>query len=67
MHPYMIAKVAASRREDLLSPAERHRRLVQVRRNHTAIGRLSAQVVARIAAAVPKCIHAATHRLKTAQ
>ncbi len=49
MHPYVIEKLAASRREDFLAGAERHRRRVQARSNQPAPGRLGAQAVARIA------------------
>ena len=47
MHPYVIEKLAASRREDFLAGAERHRRRVQARSNQPAPGRLGAQAVAR--------------------
>ena len=49
MHPYVIENLAASRREDLLAGAERHRRRVQARSNQAAPGRLGALAVARIA------------------
>ena len=49
MHPYVIEKLAASRREDLLAGTERHRRRVQARSNQAAPGRRGAQAVARIA------------------
>ena len=49
MHPYVIEKLAASRREDLLAGAERHRRRVQARSNQTALGGHGTRAVARIA------------------
>ena len=49
MHPYVIEKLATSRREDLLAGAERHRRRVQARSNQTALGRHGTPAVARIA------------------
>ena len=64
MHPYMIEKLAASGRDDFLVAAERHRRLVQARRNQAAIRISGTPAMATIRAAVSRSLHAAKHGLK---
>jgi len=64
MHPYMIEKLSASRRDDCLVAAERHRRLVQARRNQASIRSSGTPARATSRAAVSRSVHAAKHGLK---
>ncbi len=54
MHPYMLEKLAAARRDDYLSVAERHRLLVRARRGRAKTGRRERVGLPPIPAAVSR-------------
>ena len=59
MHPYMIEKLAAAHRDELLSTADRHRLAVQTRRNQTPNRPTVTAIIIKAIAAV---VRAATNR-----
>ena len=64
MHPYMIEKLAAAHRDDLLSSADRHRQTAQARLNRTRASSKGAGVTAVIASAVARVLRATVKRLR---
>jgi hypothetical protein len=60
MNPYMIDKLAAAHRDDLLSAAERHGRLVQAGCNRGPARRTSTAVVTTIGMKMSKLFTNAT-------
>lgn len=56
MHPYMIEKLAAANRDELLSAAERNRQVVQARGSKTPTSITVRVIIARAVAAVLRAV-----------